>query len=91
MFDIGFWELITLAAIALLIVGPEQIPKVARDAGQLIGRCRRFINNARNELERELELEEANQLNDSIKHVEKLMQEAPDRIMSADQSNKSSD
>ncbi len=91
MFDIGFWELVTLAAIALLIVGPERIPKVARDTGQLIGRCRRFINNARHELERELELEEVSELNDGIKHVEKLMQEAPDRLMSTDDPKNTSD
>ena len=88
MFDIGFWELITLAAITLLIVGPERLPKVAKDAGNLIAKVRRFIHNTRLELEKELNVDEHNELKESIEHVDKLMREAPDRLLDQQQDNK---
>jgi sec-independent protein translocase protein TatB len=79
MFDIGFWELITIALIALLMVRPENLPKFANDAGKFLGRLRNFIYNAKKELEKELKIEEINDLQDSIKQVDKLMHDAPDR------------
>tara|TARA_B100000929_G_C15195332_1_gene313761 strand:+ start:128 stop:400 length:273 start_codon:yes stop_codon:yes gene_type:complete len=79
MFDIGFWELITIALIALLMVRPENLPKFANDAGKFLGRLRNFIYNAKKELEKELKIEEINDLQDSIKQVDKLMYDAPDR------------
>ena len=90
MFDIGFWELVTLAILALLIVGPEKLPKVARDAGHIIGKVRRFIHDARLELERELDDSPHQELKKSIDHVEQLMKEAPDRILAENNTNKHS-
>ncbi|MEM7027703.1 MAG: Sec-independent protein translocase protein TatB [Pseudomonadota bacterium] len=81
MFDIGFWELITLAMLALLIVGPEKLPKVARDAGNIVAKVRRFIHDARLELEREIDDSPHQELKKSIDHVEQLMKEAPDRLL----------
>ena len=54
MFDIGFWEIGLIAVIALLVVGPERLPKVAYEAGKWFGKLQRFVRNARMELEREL-------------------------------------
>lgn len=85
MFDIGFWELIALAVITLLIVGPEQLPRVARDAGRLVSKLRHFIQYTRRELEKELNLDDNGDLRKSIDKVEELMQEAPDRIYSSQQ------
>lgn len=90
MFDIGFWELVTLAVITLLIVGPERLPKVARDAGKLTARIRRFINHTRLELERELDIEERRDLQQSIDHVDRLMKDAPDRLLNGEE-NKTPD
>lgn len=70
-----------MAVLALLIVGPEKLPKVARDTGRIIGKVRRFIHDARLELERELEDAPHQELKKSIDHVEQLMKEAPDRIV----------
>ncbi len=53
MFDIGIWELGLIAVIALLVVGPERLPRVAFEAGKLFGKLQRFVRNARMELERE--------------------------------------
>ena len=88
MFDIGFWELITIALIAILIVRPENLPKFANDAGKFVGKLRNFIFNAKKELERELKIEEINDLRDSINQVDKLMHDAPDRKILKKTSNK---
>jgi sec-independent protein translocase protein TatB len=88
MFDIGFWELITIALIAILIVRPENLPKFADDAGKFVGKLRNFIFSAKKELERELKIEEINDLRDSINQVDKLMHDAPDRKILKKTSNK---
>ena len=79
MFDIGFWELITVTLIVLIMVRPENLPKFAKDAGKFLARLRNFISNAKKELAKEFKIEEVNELNNSINHVEKLMQNAPDK------------
>lgn len=81
MFDIGFWELVIIALVALVIIGPERLPEFARDAGRIFRKIRHFIQNAKREVEKELELDQLNDLNESIHHVEGLMQEAPDRFI----------
>jgi len=58
MFDIGFWELCLIAVVALLILGPERLPIAARTAGLWIGKARRMIGNVKDEIDRELQLDE---------------------------------
>ncbi len=58
MFDIGFWELGVIGVVALLVVGPERLPALARSAGLWIGRLRRVASGFREDLERELHAEE---------------------------------
>lgn len=58
MFDIGFWELVILGIVALLVVGPDRLPGFAREAGRWFRRIRSVANNARRELQRELDWEE---------------------------------
>ena len=82
MFDIGFWELVIIAIIALLVIGPERLPDFARDAGRMVGKIRNFVHTAKRELEKELELDEVNQLQSNINHIDDLMKKAPDRIVS---------
>jgi Tat protein translocase TatB subunit len=81
MFDIGFWELVIIALVALIIIGPEHLPKFAQDAGRLLRKLRHFIQNAKREVEKELKLDQLNDLDESIHHVENLMKEAPDRFI----------
>lgn len=81
MFDIGFWELVIIALVALVIIGPERLPAFARDAGRVFRKVRSFIQSAKREIEKELELDQLNDLNESINHVEGLMQQAPDRFI----------
>ena len=54
MFDIGFWEIALIAVVALLVVGPEEFPALVRTIGAALGKVRRFIHDAKEELDREV-------------------------------------
>ncbi len=58
MFDIGFWELVTLFVVALLILGPEKLPRVANTLGRWVGQGRTVIRNLRRQMNVELALKE---------------------------------
>ena len=58
MFDIGFSELMLIAVVALVVLGPERLPKVARTAGHLLGRLQRYVNDVKADINREIQLEE---------------------------------
>ena len=62
MFDIGFSELIVIAVVALIVIGPERLPKVARTAGHLLGRLQRYVNDVKSDINREMQLEELKKL-----------------------------
>ena len=58
MFDIGFWELTIIGIVALLVIGPERLPRVARTAGLWVGRARRFVSSVKADIDRELAADE---------------------------------
>lgn len=58
MFDISFSELLVIGVVALIVIGPERLPKVARTVGHLIGRAQRYVNDVKGDIQREIELEE---------------------------------
>lgn len=58
MFDIGFWELAIIALVALVVIGPERLPKVARVVGMWLGRGRRLISSVKSDIAKEIEAEE---------------------------------
>jgi sec-independent protein translocase protein TatB len=58
MFDIGFTELLLVAIVALLVLGPERLPQALRTLGLWIGRMRRSFNAVRDEIEREIGMDE---------------------------------
>jgi sec-independent protein translocase protein TatB len=58
MFDVGFWELTVIAIVALLVVGPEKLPRVARSAGLWVGKARRFVSSVKADIDRELAADE---------------------------------
>ncbi len=58
MFDIGFWELTIIGVVALLVIGPERLPRVARTAGLWLGRARRFVSSVKADIDRELAADE---------------------------------
>lgn len=62
MFDIGFWELALIGVIALMVVGPERLPAMARTMGLWVGRIRRYVSHVRDDIEREIQAEELREL-----------------------------
>lgn len=58
MFDIGFTELLVIGVVALIVIGPERLPKVARTAGHLYGRMQRYVSTVRSDISREIQLDE---------------------------------
>jgi len=62
MFDVGFWELMVIGVVALLVFGPEKLPGLARTAGFWVGKARRQFSQLRSELERELAMEDVRRM-----------------------------
>jgi sec-independent protein translocase protein TatB len=58
VFDVGFSELMVIAVVALIVIGPERLPKVARTMGHLFGRLQRYVNDVKADIQREMEFEE---------------------------------
>lgn len=54
MFDLSFAELAVIGAVALVVIGPEKLPKVARTAGMLLGRAQRMVASVKADLDREM-------------------------------------
>ena len=58
MIDLGVSKLALIAVVALVVVGPERLPKVARMAGNLFGRAQRYMADVKSEVNRQMEVEE---------------------------------
>ena len=58
MFDIGFSEMLVIGIVALVVIGPERLPKVARTLGHLFGRLQRYVTQVKTDINREMELAE---------------------------------
>jgi sec-independent protein translocase protein TatB len=66
LFDIAFTELVIVAIVALIVIGPEKLPKVARTLGSLAGRMQRYVSTVKQDIERELELDDLKKLQQDI-------------------------
>lgn len=66
MFDIGFSELMVIAVVALIVIGPERLPRVARTVGHLLGRMQRYVNDVKADVQREMQLEELKRLHQDV-------------------------
>ena len=62
MFDMGFTELMLISIVALIVIGPERLPGVARTAGKYFGRLKRFMTSVRHDVEQELRADELRQI-----------------------------
>ena len=58
MFDVGFSEMLVIAVVALVVIGPEKLPGVAKTVGSWFGRLQRYVNDVKADINREIELEE---------------------------------
>lgn len=60
MFDIGFMELMVVAIVGMVVIGPERLPEAARSVGKTVGKVKRFFNAMQKQIEQELRLDEIN-------------------------------
>ena len=58
MFDVGFWEILLIGVLALVVIGPERLPGAARQAGYFVGKARRYIEGVKSEVASELDVNE---------------------------------
>jgi len=66
MFDIGFSELLVIGVVALVVIGPEKLPRMARTIGHLAGRLQRYVADVKADINREIEIEELRKMRDSM-------------------------
>jgi len=66
MFDIGISEIMVIAVVALIVLGPEKLPKTARTLGHLFGRLQRYVASVKSDINRELQLEELKKLQTEV-------------------------
>jgi sec-independent protein translocase protein TatB len=76
MFDIGFSEMIVIAVIALVVLGPEKLPRVARTAGHLLGRMQRYVNDVKSDINREIELDELRKLQKEMQNTANAIEQS---------------
>jgi sec-independent protein translocase protein TatB len=89
MFDFSFAELATIGVVALVVIGPERLPKVARTVGHLMGRAQRYVNDVKADIQREVELEEFRKLkqgmDDAAGELRSSLQETQNTLHTAGQ------
>ena len=73
MFNFGLSEIMVIAVVGLIVIGPERLPKVAKTVGHLFGRMQRYASQVKAEIDREVQLDE-------LKNLQKTMKEAADEI-----------
>jgi len=85
MFDIGFSELMVIAVVALIVIGPEKLPKVARTVGHLFGRMQRYVNDVKSDISREMALDDLRKLQASMQDtVQSIEQSVTAEVQSAE-------
>ena len=74
MFDIAFTELMVIGLVALIVIGPEKLPRMARTVGHLAGRLQRYVSDVKADINREIELDELRKMRDSMQQAASEMQ-----------------
>ena len=76
MFDIGFSELMVIGIVALLVIGPERLPRVARTLGHLLGRAQRYVNDVKSDINREIQLDELKKLQTQVTESARALEDS---------------
>ncbi len=76
MLDVSFTELLVVGVVALVVIGPERLPKVARTVGHLVGRAQRYVSDVKSDIKREVEL-------DGLRDLKGQMEEAARSVKSS--------
>ena len=78
MFDISFTELMVIGMIALVVIGPERLPKVARTIGHLLGRAQRYVNDVKTDIKREMDAGDLNNIKNQFEEAASSMKASLD-------------
>jgi len=74
MFDVGFSELVIIALVALIVIGPERLPKVARTLGHLLGRLQRYVSDVKADINREMQLDEFRKMQEEVERSARALE-----------------
>lgn len=66
MIDLGISKIALIGAVALIVIGPEKLPRVARTVGTLLGKAQRYVNDVKQEVNRSMELDEFKKMKESV-------------------------
>ncbi len=66
MIDIGLSKMALIGVVALVVIGPEKLPKVARTVGTLLGKAQRYVNDVKSEVNRSMELDELRKMKENV-------------------------
>lgn len=76
MFDFSFGELAVIGTVALVVLGPERLPKVARQVGDWVGKAQRYVSQVKSDINREMELAELKKLQEEARSAAQSVQSA---------------
>jgi sec-independent protein translocase protein TatB len=74
MIDLGISKLALIGAVALIVIGPEKLPRVARTVGALLGKAQRYVSDVKAEVSRSMELEELKKMKDTVTEAARDME-----------------
>lgn len=83
MIDIGFSKLILVGVVALVVIGPERLPRVARMAGSLLGRAQRYLNDVKNEVNREIQMEDLRKMQQDLSSAAQDIEQSVQSVQDA--------
>ena len=74
MIDIGLSKMALIGAVALIVIGPEKLPRVARTVGTLLGKAQRYVSDVKSEVNRSMELDELKKMKDTVEEAARDVQ-----------------
>jgi sec-independent protein translocase protein TatB len=81
MFDFGFSEMVIVAVVALVVLGPERLPRVARQAGAWMGKLQRYVSDVKSDINRQMELDELRRLKTEVTDAASSLQSSVQSVM----------
>jgi sec-independent protein translocase protein TatB len=81
MFDIGFTEMMIIAVVALVVLGPERLPKVAKQAGEWMGKLRRYVDDVKSDINRQMELDELRKLKSQVQDAAQSLKSSVEGVV----------
>ena len=76
MFDIGVSEIFVIGVVALIVIGPERLPRVAKTVGHLFGRMQRYVSEVKADINREIELDELRKLKSTMQDAARSIEQS---------------